>query len=446
MGSRKLRILFVEPKSAYEGFSFGWLNKLPTIGVVYLATILKNKGHKVAIYKESIKKIKIAELTDIDVLCISIMTPTAKRGYEIAKLFKSLNKKGRVIIGGIHASVMPEEAVKYADYVITKEAENILPQIIENGINEKIIHGEKIEDLDSLDFPDYKLIKNIKRIPILSISTSRGCPYNCSFCSVSKVFGRNPRYRSVENVIEELKFRYKQGYRNFLFYDDNFTFNLDRVKGILEGILRNDLRIQWSAQTRVEVAKDKELLNLIKKSGGNYLCIGFESINPATLAVYNKHQDLEDIKECISLLHECKIKIHGMFVLGSDADDEKVITATYDFCKSTNIESPQFSILTPFPGTKIYQDLKNQNRIFTTDWNLYDGHHVVFLPKQINAYTLQKLTMEAVAKFYWFTKRGLKFFLLNLDSAWSMIRNIKKWSDDNKKYLQWLRKKLLLHG
>lgn len=431
-----MRITFVEPRSALEGFSFGWHNKVPMIGIVYLATILKNKGHDVRIYKESVQSCDWSR-HDTDVLCISIMTSTAKRGYKIASLFKENNPDSRVIIGGMHASAMPNEAAQHADHVIVGEAEEIIADAIEGRYKEKIIQGTRLENLDSIPFPDFSLIEGLNKLPYRPVSTSRGCPFNCTFCSVTPMFGRKYRFRSPEQVVEEVISNKQQ--KGIFFYDDNLFAMKDRGKKILQGLVDHKFNYKLMFQSRHDIVNDPELLKLLSKLNTEYAMIGLESLNQKTLEEYHKNQSVDNVKQSIQTLHDYNIPIHGMFVLGSDADDLDTIKKTAEFCKKTKIESPQFSILTPLPGTQTFSDLNAQGRILTKDWDYYDVAHAVFLPKKMTPYELQTQVHKQTRELYWITRRGIKFFFENVGSSVSILRNSFKWDKENRNYIDRLK-------
>lgn len=424
-------IAFVEPRANFEGFSFGFHEKLPLIGPLYLATFLKNLGYKVSYFKESLKNFNIEKIK-ADFLCITAMTSTAKRAYEICRIFKKNNPDSKVVLGGVHPTFMQNEALKYADYVVLGEAEDIIKDIVEGKYKKGIIYGSKTENLDELPFPDLNLISsNIKVAPV---STSRGCPYNCTFCSVTEMFGRKFRFRSPESIIEELKgIKSKE----IFFYDDNFCADKERAKTILKLMIENKINKSWWSQTRVDVAKDEELLKLMSETNCNKLVIGLESVNPKTLELYNKHQELRDIENCIKKLHDYNIKIYGMFVLGSDFDTEKTIDETFDFCRKLDIDIPQFSALTPLPGTKIFNQFEKENRLLTKDWDFYDFVHVVYKPKLMTAYNFQKKLFDALERA-WFPIRGLKFMLQNFSSSFSILKRCSNWMRQKKEYLNQL--------
>jgi len=365
---------------------------MPLLGPIYLGTILRNAGHEVEIYNEDIYKPDYSKLS-ADLVGISLLTSTANRGYEIAKFFP----REKVILGGVHASLVPEEAIQYARQVVVGEAEEVILDIVNGKLTDKIVQGRPIVNLDSLPNPDFNLIKGFdtKRV-IAPVSTSRGCPHDCSFCSVTKMFGRQYRFRSAKNIISELKERQT---KQIFFCDDNFSANVKRTYELLRLMLENKIK-DWACQVRCEVAKDAKLLSLMAEAGCRVVCVGFESVNQKTLENYKKNQTVQEIVNSIKAFHKKRIMVHGMFVLGSDDDNEKTIWETLRFAIKQKIDTIQMMILTPLPGTKVHNELVSQKRIFTRDWNLYDGQHIVFNPKLLTAEELQRTVFKAYKKFY----------------------------------------------
>ena len=213
------------------------------------------------------------------------------------------------------------------------------------------------------------------------------------------LFGRKHRVNSVDRVMEEIRQNGLQAHHIF-FCDDNFTADRQRTKELCERIIAEGLKIEWSAQVRVESAKDPELLDLMARSGCYIVFVGLESINPATLKAYNKSQTVEGIKDCVINFHRYGIKVHGMFVFGSEEDHYQVIRDTVKVSRQLDLDSLQYLILTPVPGTPFYQEMEAQNRIICRDWSQYDGHHTVFQPRQFTPYELQMETNRAMKKFY----------------------------------------------
>jgi len=425
-----MKVILIEPRST-EANIYSRL-PMPLLGPIYLGTILKKRAHEVEIYKEDIFTPNYAKLK-ADLIGISILTSTARRGYEIAGKFP----REKVIIGGIHASLVPEEAAKFCRQVIIGEAENCIADVVEGRITKQFVRGEAVEDLDTLPYPDFSLLKGFK-VPsaVIPVSTSRGCPFDCSFCSVTKIFGRKYRFRSAQNVTQELESRKAH---TLFFCDDNFTAHPKRTYALLNFMLKAKAK-NWACQVRCDAAKDDELLGLMAKAGCKVVCVGFESVNAASLKDYDKMQTVEEIAGAVAAFRKRKIKIHGMFVLGGDSDNRKTVWDTIRFARKHKIDTLQMSVLTPFPGTKVYKDLESQGRIFSKDWRLYDGQHVVFQPKLLSARELQLEVLKAYSKFYSLS-RSLVFFLkLRMRNAFFNLMGysiIKCWKKANRK-MAWL--------
>jgi len=425
-----MKIALIEP-AASEANVYSKL-QMPLLGPVYLGTILRNRGHEVEVYNEDIYRPDYAHLK-ADIIGISILTSTARRGYEIARRFP----KEKIIIGGVHASLLPQEALQFAKQVVIGEAEEVIADIVEGSLKDAIVQGKPIQDLDVLPHPDFSLIKGYRSSPlIMPISTSRGCPFDCTFCSVTKVFGREYRFRSAQNVVRELLSRKRS---SFFFCDDNFTAHPERTRSLLKLMLKHKIR-NWACQVRCDVAKDEPLLSLMARAGCTVACVGFESINIKTLQAYHKRQGIDDIMNAIRSFRKKKIKIHGMFVLGSDNDNEKTIWDTLKFAIKQKIDTIQLMILTPVPGTKVHEELKREKRIFTQDWNLYDGQHVVFNPKLLSAKKLQLAVIRAYAKFYSLSRFFSLLAKLRFRNAMFSFmghRIVRQWKERNRK-MQWL--------
>ena len=432
-----MKISIVEPKTPFYNFYSAVVKHLPLLGPIYLGTILKNEGHDVTVYNENIKDIDYSRLKDSDVLGISMITSTAPRGYEIAEKFRQLNPRGRVIIGGSHATFLPEEAAQYADHVVTGEGESVICDLVRNG-GDKIISGSPVENLDDLPFPDFSIVDGVdiskKRMPITPVSTSRGCPFNCTFCSVTAMFGRKYRHRSTESVIEEIS---QIKHRRIFFYDDNFDANKARTMDLLEKMIENKITTKWIAQVRADVAKDEELVALMARANCSQLCIGFESLNPEVLKKYNKKQNPEDISFCIDMLHKYGIKVHGMFI--SDGYT--------DIYHRLGIDSLQLCILVPILGSKLYTAVKSSGRFvtdrFPTDWKLFDGGHVVHWPDNLSPLEMQRQTVQALGSYYSrvnMTKLFLKGQWVNFRFRQMGRGVLKKWEIENRDYFAKLKR------
>ncbi|MBM4274638.1 MAG: B12-binding domain-containing radical SAM protein [Deltaproteobacteria bacterium] len=410
------KVLFIEPRAPRPHIFSRVV--IPRLGPVLLGTILQRQGIEAKVVVEELSCPDYATLNfQPDLVCISSISSTVPRAYKLADFYRQRGVP--VVMGGAHSSFLPGEGLEHADYIVCGEGEGALPELISHlqesgdpGAIQNLSYlqdGELrqnpwrpfVEDLDSLPIPDYHLIHGwgARKRRWVSIATSRGCPFNCSFCSVIMLFGRKYRYNSVDRVMEEIHRNALQASHVF-FCDDNFTANGDRIKELCKRIIKENLKIEWSAQVRVEAARDPELLKLMARSGCYVVFVGLESINPATLKAYNKSQTVEGIRDCVINFHHHGIKVHGMFVFGADEDHYQVIRDTVKFSRKLDLDSLQYLILTPVPGTKFYQDLEAQNRIICRDWGNYDGHHAVFQPKQFTPYELQAETIRAMKKFY----------------------------------------------
>ncbi|MBN1697655.1 MAG: B12-binding domain-containing radical SAM protein [Spirochaetales bacterium] len=410
-------IIFIEPVS--ERLHVFSRYELPRLGNIILATIMKKNGYNASVYFGRRKEILAKNLSP-DLVAISSITATAPQAYMLADHYR---KKGiPVVMGGPHVTFLPEEALEHADYLIRGEGEvpfQLLIEALNNGgsfhdipalgwKSDGKIHlnplSQPICDLDTIPIPDFTLLhRKEKRFSIfrekIPVQTSRGCPFNCNFCSVTKMFGKKYRYRSADNIIEEIG-KYNPKKHVLFFYDDNFTANRKRTKELLNKMIDLKLGFNWSTQVRCDVAKDSELLDLMKRAGCTTLYIGFESIDPDSLMEMKKQQSVEEIIHAIREIQKRKIHIHGMFVMGFDNDTPKKAKATVDFAIKYKIDTVQFLILTPLPGTEFYNRMRSENRVLDYKWDTYDAHHVKFKPIHYSAWELQMAQIVAHTRFY----------------------------------------------
>ena len=455
------KLVFVEPKSTHlHVYS---RVTIPRLGSVLLGTVMRAKGYEVRVYIEDIHAIDMREVLSADLVGISAITSTAPQSYRLAD---EVRKHGGIaVLGGTHTSFLPEEGLQHADYVVRGEGEfafQELVEAIERGEGfEKIqnlsyLAGEtpvhnperpKIPNLDVNPMPDYRLIEGWKPGGVISIATSRGCPFSCTFCSVPGMYGHAFRTHSVGRVLDELQ-SHKASYYTF-FADDIFTANKKRCKDLLRGMIERGLTTEWGAQVRTETVDDPELLQLMRDSNCWNVYVGFESINPRTLKLFQKKQDLAKIERAIERFHDHKIRIHGMFVIGSDEDDIETIYATSAFARKHGIDSVQFMILTPIPGSPDWDTIyaKGDKYVINRNWSFYDGHHVVHQPRRMSPYELQMAAIKATEKFY--SWGGVVEKLRARDWQYAVIRYWGKrmihdwWKDDeNRQYVEWLRTQL----
>ncbi len=444
-----MKIALIEPRSPDYHVYSGVV--IPRLGLPLLGTILKNKGHEVRVYNESLSDITPHQAWDIfksDVVGISMTTSTAPRGYAMAKLLKLRGIP--VMFGGSHVTFLPDEAINYGDYVVRGEAEEALPvliDVLENGgdlsvvpnlvyrHNGGVFHtGKKplCQGLDELPIPDLTLIENHEDMRIIPALTTRGCPHRCTFCSVSEMFGLKYRMASVDRMLEEAKLW--KGKKVF-FCDDNFTAVPRRAKELMDKMLtKGYVPKQWSAQVRADAWQDHELMELMRRTNCSRVYVGYESIDQAVLDDYNKRQTVADVKASIAGFHRYNIPIHGMFMFGDDNEGLDTFERTCGFAVDNNIDTVQFLVLTPVPGTKLFKEMDEAGRIISYDWSLYDGHHVVFEPKQMTPFELQLGMIRANRQFY--SARSALRSLFNFRFSTAMLRYwgkkiLRGWHDSN---------------
>jgi radical SAM superfamily enzyme YgiQ (UPF0313 family) len=412
------KIVFIEPQAPnlhiFSQFP------LPRLGTLILGTMMKKRGWDVEAYVEDFRKIDFDVVASADLVGISTITSTAPRAYAIADRARAMGIP--VLMGGPHVTYLTKEALEHADFVVRGEGEAALAAFIDarergEGFAEvpslsykdaagNVVHNPmapRASDLDRIPFPDFSLLrpdaKSTKHMSSIPVLTSRGCPFDCSFCSVTGMFGRKYRFRSTANIIEELRL-YNDRMTNIFFYDDNFAADPKRTRDLCEAMIHERFRFKWTTQVRADIARDPDLVRLMKKAGCHTVYIGFESVNPDSLEGMKKSQTVAEIVRAVKVFRRCRIHIHGMFVLGFDEDDWKSVRKTVRFAKKARLTSTQFLILTPLPGSAFYDRIASENRIRFHDWALYDAHHAVFQPARFSLPDLQKAQIFAHRKFY----------------------------------------------
>jgi len=409
------KIVLIEPRSPERHVFSRW--KLPRLGTVILATRLKEAGYDVKVFIEDVAPVDFRALFAADLVGVSTITSTAPRAYEFAR---AARKAGiPVMMGGSHVTFLTDEALQNCDYVVRGEADDLIVPLAAailsgQGLDKipalswwsdgKIVNNpasSECVDVDLLPAPDLSLIEGFDAASesnrVMPVQTSRGCPFDCKFCSVTKMFGRDYRFRSTENVMAELRALRS---RYVFFYDDNFTANRKRAKDLCRAMIREKLDLRWSAQVRCDAAKDPELLDLMAQAGCYYVYVGLESVSPTVLKCFNKQQSVEQMEFAIREFHDRRIRIHGMFIFGADHDTKATFRQTVKFAKQHHIESAQFMILVPLPGTLVFDEMDRDGRLLSRDWSLYDAHHVVFEPKNMSTFELQRETIRVFCRFY----------------------------------------------
>jgi len=427
MPKKTRTIRFIEP-SGRPGRPFNaWIRKWPLLGPITLASFLQERGYDVAVYNENLSGPVLenpdimADLCAADVVGISIMTPTANRGYQIADAIRSRCPDVTIAFGGVHATFRPQEARRHGDVVVQGEGESVIQAVADGRIRQGIVRGEPVENLDTLPVLNHGLMHDFEALVAgcrrrehyeLPVMTSRGCPFGCDYCTVTRMFGRRVRRQSVDKVHADIQAYASRGFRRMFFYDDNFTTDRAWSRDLLERLKPMDLR--FNAQVRVDFhwkdrhrrRRDDDLLRAMRRAGGDVFYIGYETIDDATARQWHKGYRGEGtlttrLMEDTHILHDNGFWIHGMFVLGPQ-HTERTAEEIVQFARRSRLETLQISVLTPFPGTPLMERFRPHLTFtdFPGDWDYYDGTHCVYNHGRLGIERLQKVLLDAHRHFY----------------------------------------------
>ncbi len=357
-------------------------------GTLQLASIMKQRGHDVRLVFDDGSNVSPDQI-DAQVICISLTTAAAPRGYQIARMFADRT----VILGGPHASALPNEAAQHADHVVIGEGEHVLPKIIDGQIPDKIVNAGLLEDLDRVAYLDFSLLPfKPKNFPIV---TSRGCPFDCSFCAVTKMFGKKVRPRSPRAIIQEIKHytaRYGEVERLDLI-SPNFTIQKKHCIEVLEMLLAEGIRPALEIRTSTHIAGDKEIPDLLAKFPVVTMLVGAESFESRSLKYYKKKRGEGDFAQFMSRMKGYGFNVVTSFIWGNKFDTPDSIWRLLD--NIYELEPAHFNVgmLTPFPGTDLYHQVRND--IFVEDWSYFDIMHVTHFHPTMDPWTMQKTWLAA---------------------------------------------------
>ena len=390
-----MRVALIAPAPA----SYIWRKKraaftLPPMALPLLAAVTPT-GVKVRLIDEAVEDVDLN--LEADLVGLSVMTATAPRAYQLSDYFRS--RGIQVVMGGVHPSSLPEEALQHSDAVVMGEGESHWAKVVEDaGVRrlKSLYENSSSFPLDQLPAPRWDLLPAQRYFVPRTVQVTRGCPMACSFCSVSSFFGHSCRHRPVPQVIEEIKANKK---KLLIFADDNITGDPDQAKDLFAAMI--PLKKKWVSQCSLSIADDPELLDLAGRSGCIGLLIGFESISPEVLKSIGKRVNLQrQYQEAIRKIHARGIHIQGSFIFGFDEDTQESIPATVRFVKENRLTGVNYCRLTPFPGTKMYAALEKEGRIIDRDWAKYDRQNVVFQPRNFTPSDLQEKIFWAYSQTY----------------------------------------------
>lgn len=344
---------------------------------------------------------EIPEDVQTDLVAMSVETYTARRAYQIARRFR---KRGvPVVMGGFHPTLVPDEVGRYADAVVIGDAEPVWGDVLRDaagGTLQPRYHGGHRGEVPAAR-PDRDIFAG-KRYPGLSlVETARGCRYHCEFCSITRFYGATYRPRPVADVIAEIRTLKN---RNVFFVDDNLGADRDRLRRLLTALVELDFPIRWFSQISIDAADDPELLDLMRRSGCVCVLIGFESLEAENLARMGKrvNRSGSDFDAAISRLRRHGISVYGTFVFGYDADTPAAFDRTLDFAVRNQMFFAAFNHLVPFPGTAVYERLRDEGRVEPNWWlsERYRFGQVAFQPRNLRPDELEDLCFSYRQKFY----------------------------------------------
>ncbi|MDQ7823975.1 MAG: radical SAM protein [Candidatus Eremiobacteraeota bacterium] len=450
------RIALVEPDTDIPNIYK--LIGIPRLGLPVLGNLLEHEGYEVDIFSDKIRKPSMGELEGYDLLGISILTNSSHQGYRYAD---ALKKRGKtVIMGGPHATFQPDEALGHCDYVARGEAEKTFLELLAalnagsgvegiKGLSYRkdgaIVHNEDREISDEfINVPaTFSRVKGIEAYKnglgsrffyTPMVYTSRGCPFNCRYCTVIKLAGRKLRYRDLDCCIDDIRNALKgiKERKSIMIIDDNFTVDMDRAKELLRKMIRlgKPRHVLYNMQLRVETFKDEEFLSLINEAGFGLLHVGFESISRGSLKEWKKNISVEQIRFAVEQARKHGLKVNGMFIVGSDSDTEETVAETVDHAIELGMAVMQLFILCPLPGSEVFTQCVEENRIFTYDWRYYDCHHSVFFPMHMRPSVLQRAVQRANKKFYSFKRMFLERTYGNRITCGLALRQAEKYHRD----------------
>ena len=396
-----MKIALISPKGplyrARGGIFKKSLRYQPLTLTTLAALIPAELNAEVALYDEGITP--IPENLDADLVGLTVITGTAPRAYELAKMLRAKGKT--VVLGGPHVTLLPEEAAQHADAICVGYAEDSWPQLLRDyarGALKSAYHQQADFTLDRADMPFARrdLFSSSHYLTQAVFEATRSCVHDCEFCVAPTAWGRKQYQKPIDWVIEDIR---QFGGKKLIFVDLNLISDMDYARELFSKMI--PLKVQWFGLSTVLLAHHRDLMELVARSGCKGLLLGLETVTQESLRDAKKRfNGSVDFKQVIADLHGLGISVQGCFVFGLDHDTTDVFDATVEFALDAGIDLPRFSLLTPFPGTPLYQRLEREGRILSRNWELYDGQHVVFQPRNMTVQELAEGHERAWKKVY----------------------------------------------
>lgn len=421
---------------------------MPSVGLAYIYSAFEEAGCEVRFKDYQCQKNSIDEIIDyidceqFDLVGMQAYITNINMCFEISSMIKHKRPNIKIILGGPHATIFPDMIIKHpvVDFVCIGEGEITMKSLVEClnkqsepkkilGLYYKDRDGTVhmnprrplIENLDMLPIPKYQIFDPIQYFPAVHIRgkrvcnmiTSRGCPYKCTFCAATKIFGHRFRYYSIERSIKEMKFLKEKLLADSLqIYDDNFTTNKTRVKSLCKRMIEEKLNLQWVCYTRADALGDEEMLHLMKKSGCYMIVVGIENANERILKLINKSLSLNIARRNIRLVRKAKINVLSSFMIGLPSETITEIENTIKFSTSIGLTYATYPIFTPYPGTPIYEDAKKYGTIHSENFDDFSRWgNGVYSSKGLSPEIYRKMQKKAFRRFYLKPKTILRMTL-----------------------------------
>lgn len=430
-----MKILMINPPPTGTLKATGVL--FPPLGLLYVAAFAEKEGHQVEVLDLALRKRKERiEFKNFEIVGISTDTTRHRQALQLAK--KAKGEGCTVVMGGPHPTYVDKEILStgVVDFIVRGEGEETFSELI-STLNQRngrlnLVRGISflsggqlvrtpprpfMENLDQLPFParhlvpmeEYRRTKMGER-EVTPIITSRGCPFQCTFCASSHFFGTKVRVRSTESVLKEIEeLYYRYSFRAIAFVDDTFNLFPERVIEICKGILERGLDLWWWCLSRADLLiRNEEMIRWMVQSGAKSIFIGVESANPETLESLKKGIDRNTTVRAVEMLKRYGLEIHASYILGGISETAQAIHETIRFAKQLDTNVAQFSILTPYPGTALYEQLKDRIFRWRSPWSFFDMQHLVFKHDHLSFIRMEWLLMKAHLLYYLRSKKGFR--------------------------------------
>lgn len=418
-----IKLLMIQPENReIKNFRRFQFNNFSQITIPYLAAFVDEEYYSIMLVDEYCQRIPYHKTFDL--VAITVNTPNAPHCYEISAKFRENGAK--VVMGGPHATLMPEEVKEHCDHLILGEGEISWTDFLNdfrNGFPKEIYKSDIVPELSNLPVPRRDLLKRLRMMKG-AIFATRGCPYNCRYCNLKQIYHDCFRTRPIQDVIEEIR---RMPSLFFVFWDDNLFADTDYAKNLLRALA--PLKRKWAAQATLCNCDDEELLSLAKAAGCMYLFIGLESFSEDSLTHAGKKINrVQDYKPLIHNIHRYGIMVQAGIVFGFDSDTKKVFDETLIACETLGIDGATVSILTPFPKTPIYEQFKKEGRLLSEDWSKYNSKTAVtFQPKNMTPEELYDGYLRFRRKFFSLRSFVKRFKASRTNIAVNFIINFGYW-------------------